>query len=86
MPQHQAVLLTGATGLLGQYLLRDLLVRGQPVAVMARDSRQGSARQRIAEIIAFWSQELRCYLPAPVVLSGELGSENLDLAAGERRG
>ncbi len=34
------LLLTGATGLLGQYLLRDLLLSDQPVAVLGADRRR----------------------------------------------
>ena len=50
MPERRGVLLTGATGLLGQYLLYDLLSRAHQVAVLVRDSRQGRAAERIAQI------------------------------------
>jgi thioester reductase-like protein len=86
MPERRAVLLTGATGLLGQYLLRDLLVRGHRVAVLARDSGQGSvAEQRIAEIVAFWSESLGRTLGMPLVFTGELRPDDLGLAVAERR-
>jgi NAD(P)-dependent dehydrogenase (short-subunit alcohol dehydrogenase family) len=42
MPPRQGVLLTGATGLLGQYLLHDLLARGHSVAVLVRDARRNA--------------------------------------------
>ncbi|MCE7869755.1 NAD-dependent epimerase/dehydratase family protein [bacterium CPR1] len=38
-------LLTGATGLLGSYLLRDALRAGKQVAVLARRSRTLTARE-----------------------------------------
>ncbi len=34
--QQQTYFMTGATGFLGQYILRDLLVRGQRVVAMLR--------------------------------------------------
>src|SRR5579862_8340680 len=85
MRQKQSNLLTGATGLLGQCLLRDLLLVGRPVAVLARGSRHDSAAQRIGAVVAFWSDALGRKLPAPVVLEGELGLDRLSLAGAERR-
>jgi thioester reductase-like protein/predicted lipid carrier protein YhbT len=85
MPERQGVLLTGATGLLGHYLLQDLLVRGYPLAVLVRDSRQGRAAERIAQIVAFWSERLRRKLPSPVILAGDLGLPGLGLTLADRR-
>ncbi len=48
------LLLTGATGLLGRYLLRELLVSGQRVAVLVRDGRSARAEERIEELTATW--------------------------------
>jgi thioester reductase-like protein len=85
MPQRQAVLLTGATGMLGQYLLRDLLLADRAVAVLGRPSPQGSAEERLAEIVALWSQSLGRTLPTPVVLAGDLATDALALTAADRR-
>jgi thioester reductase-like protein len=86
MPEGQAVLLTGATGLLGQYLLRDLLLKGHRVAVFARDSAQGcAAEQRIAEMVAFWSECFHRKLPIPIILTGDLGQVDLGLTVADRR-
>src|SRR5207249_731217 len=74
------ILLTGATGLLGRYLLRDLLLEGERVAVLARDSRSMSAVERIAEIVAFWSEHLGRRLPQPLVVTGDVRSNHLGLA------
>jgi thioester reductase-like protein len=85
MPERRGVLLTGATGFLGQYLLHDLLLSEHPVAVLVRDARQGSAAERMAALRAFWSERLGRPLPAPVVLHGELGPDGTGLTAAERR-
>ncbi len=77
-------LLTGATGLLGHYLLRDLLVAGYRVTVLARDGVQQGAAERIAEIVAFWSEGLGRTLAVPRVIAGELGQGSLDLSLADR--
>jgi nucleoside-diphosphate-sugar epimerase len=73
------VLLTGATGLLGNYLLRDLLLAGQPVAVLARSSRKMTARQRIEHFLSGWEKTLNRPLPRPVVLEGDISQPDLGL-------
>ena len=72
-------LLTGATGLLGSYLLRDGLRAGRRVAVVARGNRCESAHARIETILARWEQADGRILPRPVVLEGDLVAENLGL-------
>lgn len=74
-------LLTGATGLLGNYLLRDLLTEGVPVAVVVRSQRRQSARQRIENLLLQWDRELGRQLPRPVVLEGDISREDLGLNA-----
>jgi len=72
-------LLTGPTGLLGSYLLRDGLRAGRRMAVVARGNRQESARARIETLLARWEQLDGRPLPRPVVLQGDLAAENLGL-------
>jgi len=72
-------LLTGATGLLGSYLLRDCLREGHRLAVLARPVKRASARERIDAILSRCETELQMKLPRPVVLEGELTEENLGL-------
>jgi thioester reductase-like protein len=84
MPRRKGVLLTGATGLLGQYLLHDLLLTDHPVAVLVRDSRKGLASERIAQIVDFFGERLGRRLPSPTVLSGELGKAGLGLTVADR--
>jgi thioester reductase-like protein len=70
-------LLTGATGLLGNYLLRDLARAGCQVAVIARAGRVETARQRVESIMASWEQGLGRVLPRPVVLEGDICEPDL---------
>ena len=72
-------LLTGATGLLGSYLLRDCLRRGHRLVVLARPSRRESARDRIEAILARFEAESHMSLARPVVLEGDLTAPNLGL-------
>jgi thioester reductase-like protein len=85
MYSARAILLTGATGLLGRFLLRDLLVSGHDVAVLVRPARKAMAAERVAELVAFWSEWLGQQLPRPVVLEGELKTPGMGLSAGDRR-
>jgi thioester reductase-like protein len=84
MPTKGSIFLTGATGFLGRYLLRDLLLGGYRVAVLVRDSRHASANERIAELLAFWSETLGRTLPSPIVISGALDCANLGLSLADR--
>ncbi len=79
------MLLTGATGLLGQYLLRDLLDRGTDVAVVVRPSRTADARARIEAIMARQDRLAGRYLRRPVVLPGDLSAQGLGLGPEDRR-
>jgi nucleoside-diphosphate-sugar epimerase len=77
------IFLTGSTGLLGRYLLRELLATGQPVAVLVRDSRGRSARERIEEIVSFACETLGRSLPQPTVVSGDLTLPNCGLGSAD---
>jgi thioester reductase-like protein len=72
-------LLTGATGFLGRYLLKDLAAAGVPLAVIARRGKLQSARDRIEVIMAAWEARRGHCLPRPVVFEGDLHSDNLGL-------
>jgi thioester reductase-like protein len=75
------ILLTGATGLLGRYLLRDLMLAGVSVAVVVRRSRRQSAQQRVDSLMATWEERMGREFPRPKVLAGDLTEENLGLSA-----
>lgn len=74
------LLLTGCTGLLGRYLLKDLLEAGVHVAVLVRPARRQSALDRIESIVQTWEQQLDRQLPRPVVIEGNLSEESLGLS------
>ncbi len=72
-------LLTGATGLLGRYLLRDLLRTGRRLAVVVRAASRESAIHRVEAILQRWDRELGAPLPRPVCFSGDLTQPYLGL-------
>lgn len=72
MSQKPFVLLTGATGLLGGCLLRDMLAAGWQVAVLARASRKHGAIERIEHVLRNWEALGGLRLPRPRVLEGEI--------------
>lgn len=69
-------LLTGATGLLGSYLMRDALAQGRPLAVLARGNRWLSATERVRSLL----DRLGCDR-MPVILEGDLLQSDLGLGA-----
>ncbi|EAQ79142.1 SDR family oxidoreductase [Blastopirellula marina] len=77
-------LLTGATGLLGRYLIRDLTLADVPLAVVVRRSRFESATQRIETAMAYWEAELGRALVRPVVLEGDITQSGLGLSAADQ--
>ena len=82
MPYH---LLTGATGLLGGYLVRDLLQAGMNIAVLVRANRFSTARCRIEDLMQRWEREVGYDLPRPPVIEGDIAQENLGLDHADRR-
>jgi thioester reductase-like protein len=77
----ETILLTGATGLLGRYLLRDLLRAGRRVAVLVRPAGGASANERIEALRASWGETL----PQAEILDGELAPDGIALTAVDRR-
>ncbi len=77
--------LTGATGQLGSYLLRDSLREGHRLAVLVRPTKRASARRRIESILSHFEAELRITLPRPVVIEGELTEVDLGLDGADLR-
>ncbi len=78
-------LLTGATGLLGSYLLRDCLRAGYRMAVLTRPSGRASARERIDASLTQWEGRTEQILPRPVILEGDLCEPDLGLTTSDRR-
>ena len=77
-------LLTGATGLVGRYLVRDFLLNEHRVAVVVRPSRRQGAADRIEEILQHWERELGRLLPRPVVLAGDICEPGFGLSEDDR--
>ncbi len=77
--------LTGGTGLLGAYLIRDILKAGGNLALLVRSTRKQPAQARVESLMARWEAEDGCEYPRPVVLPGDLTAENLGLDASARR-
>lgn len=66
------LLLTGATGLLGSYLVRDLLLAGERPMVLVRPDRKRDPAARIEAMVAGWEAALGESLPRPTVVAGDL--------------
>lgn len=77
-------LLTGATGLVGRYLVRDLLLNEHRLAVVVRPSRRQSPEERMEEILQLWERELGRSLPRPVVLAGDICEPGFGLSDEDR--
>jgi len=73
------ILLTGSTGLLGRYLLRDLLLAGKNVAIIARPTKKETVAERIESFLQPWEAELGAPLPRPVCFEGDICQEFLGL-------
>lgn len=74
-------LLTGATGLLGRALVRDLSASGRRLAVVVRRSASTPAVERVDELLDDWCQVAGAAVPCPVVLEGDLVADGLGLPA-----
>jgi len=75
------VFLTGATGLLGRYLIKDLTLAGVSLAVLVRPTRRATAQHRVENVMCYWDNILGRSLPRPVVLEGDITEADLGLDA-----
>ena len=84
MSNSECVFLTGATGLLGSYILYNLLKQNENVAVLVRPGKKETAERRIAKILSHWEKESgktasTPKVSMPQVFSGDLlHSEGLE--------
>ena len=88
-PARDHLLLTGATGLLGRYLMRDLLAAGRVhggtgLAVLVRDGKHAAAAARVEAALHRFEVERGTALPRPVVLAGSLTEPGLGLSDADR--
>ena len=73
------LLLTGATGFIGQYLLRRFLLLDVPTVVVVRSKPELSANDRIMSIVEQFEKEEGRELSRPICFTGDIGSEMLGL-------
>ena len=78
------LLMTGSTGLLGSYLVRDLLLAGRNLALIVRRDRKRSAASRVESLLRHWEESLGRILPRPVVLEGDLNQPLCGLGEEDR--
>jgi len=79
-------LLTGGTGLVGRYLVRDLLMHEEAVAVLIRSRGDESPAHRLEQVLAHWDRELGRNLPRRVrCLEGDVTLPGLGLSNDDRR-
>jgi thioester reductase-like protein len=83
-PSDSSILLTGATGLLGRSLLRDLAAAGRRVAVIVRGSKTAAAADRVDELLDDWREVAGAEVACPVVLEGDLSVAGLGLSSEQR--
>lgn len=79
------LMITGVTGFLGGYLLRDALLARLPVAVLVRARTAESVRDRVECVLQAWEMQLQRNLPRPIILAGELHESGLEVSAEDRR-
>lgn len=81
---NRYALLTGATGLVGQYLMRDLIASGLSLAVVVRPTRKESAIERIERIMQRCESDLCRELARPIVLEGDISKSDFGLSESSR--
>ena len=82
LEENRYLLLTGATGLLGRSLLRDLSWAGRRVAVLVRRNRAATAAERVDDLLSDWLEVAGEQIAMPVVLEGDRG---VDPSGGEKK-
>jgi long-chain acyl-CoA synthetase len=76
----KTILLTGATGLVGSYLLKVLLQKSYKVYVLARSKDNKDARDRVLDILKFWDKDvLSGKARNLVIMEGDITKKNLGL-------
>ncbi len=80
LEENRYLLLTGATGLLGRSLLRDLSWAGRRVAVLVRRNRAATAAERVDDLLSDWLEVAGEQIAMPVVLEGDISSPDCGLS------
>ncbi|MDO4630279.1 MAG: SDR family oxidoreductase [Planctomycetia bacterium] len=69
------IFLTGSTGMLGSYFLRELLASGRKVVTLVRPTRKMKARERVDSILSIWEND-SFHILRPVIIEGDLTGQN----------
>ncbi len=77
--------MSGPTGLLGEYLLKDLVLAGWNVAVLCRSAPGSKPSDRIEHLLGRWEETLSMALPRPVVIESDITCPNLGIASEDLR-
>ncbi len=78
------LLMTGATGLVGRHVLRNLLEAGERVAVLVRAGKVVGASERIDATLGYFEDQQGHAFPRPVVIPADLCTPEVGLDAGQR--
>ncbi len=78
---HQAIFLTGSTGLVGRFVLAELLKRGKTVATLVRGQDAVQARGRVEQALQPFEKD--GLLPRPRVIVGSLHEPQLGITRSE---
>jgi thioester reductase-like protein len=70
--ERDFVLLTGACGFVGRYLLKDLLLAGRQVAVVVRSRGRQSAIARVKKVLDFCQETAQRSFPMPRVIDWDI--------------
>ncbi|MDP2923724.1 MAG: SDR family oxidoreductase [Candidatus Omnitrophota bacterium] len=80
MDKKRTVFITGATGLLGSYLLKILLESGHKVYALARSRKDESAKKRVDDLLSFWNSSIpSVYSKNLIVIDGDITSRDFGL-------
>jgi thioester reductase-like protein len=78
-------LLTGATGLVGSLLTRDLLDQGTRLAVLVRSTPGVTATERVETTLQMWERRFGRPIRRPICLEGDVNLPDLGLSADSLR-
>lgn len=84
MSARPYTLLTGSTGLIGGHLLRELLERQIPVALLVRDSMTGDAKSKVEQLIAKLEESTEREYVRPRIITGDFAKPGLDVSEQDR--
>lgn len=81
MAEKKTIFLTGATGLVGSYLLKILLQKGDKVYVLSRSEHNKKSRERVEDALTFWDKNVISSKGGNlIVLDGDITKKHLGLS------